>query len=411
MSYCTRGFSAFPRGFWTSDYYAPLDQPSDTAERPHRLLPLQPRLGGHHRRLAGPHDLRVVRRPRRERRLLPYGHGGPTCPRARGSTSGRATATSSGAWARTTPRTTRTSGATACCPRRCCSRSTSSAGPRMPTLPPPARPTWGPSFRSPRTTPRSSSTTTTTAPPTRPTPSTASRPSSSSTRRPGTCRGRTSGRRAPSPWPTGRTATPPRPRLPRSTSATWRFRAPTSSPSCWASSKSVSPQVVPTASGSTATFTLTVSSQKYTVDGVNVTDYMPPNWQYVAGSTTIVRPDKTTLSGASADPTVTGVPATGQTLSWSTGPGRQRGGAEHAPEPGDHDHVHRPDHRGLHRGDSEPEPGDGRRHAHGRGRHPDLHGQELRLRDLRQRRDSRSSRASERRRRSTPGTRSPTRPA
>ena len=85
-------------------------------------------------------------------------------------------------------------------------------------------------------------------------------------------------------------------------------------------SKSVSPQVVPTASGSTATFTLTVSSQKYTVDGVNVTDYMPPNWQYVAGSTTIVRPDKTTLSGApDADPTVTGVPATGQTLSWSTG--------------------------------------------------------------------------------------------
>jgi uncharacterized repeat protein (TIGR01451 family) len=83
-------------------------------------------------------------------------------------------------------------------------------------------------------------------------------------------------------------------------------------------SKSVSPQVVPTASGSTATFTLTVSSQKYTVDGVNVTDYMPPNWQYVAGSTTITRPDKTTLSGGAADPTITGVPATGQTLSWST---------------------------------------------------------------------------------------------
>lgn len=82
--------------------------------------------------------------------------------------------------------------------------------------------------------------------------------------------------------------------------------------------KSVSPQVVPTASGSTATFTLTVSSQKYTVDGVSVTDYMPPNWQYVSGSATIVRPDKTTLSGGAANPTVTGVPATGQTLSWTT---------------------------------------------------------------------------------------------
>jgi uncharacterized repeat protein (TIGR01451 family) len=84
-------------------------------------------------------------------------------------------------------------------------------------------------------------------------------------------------------------------------------------------SKSVNPQVVPTASGSTAQFTLTVSSQKYTVDGVNVTDLMPPNWQYVSGSTTIVRPDKTQLSGTpDADPTITGVPATGQTLAWST---------------------------------------------------------------------------------------------
>jgi uncharacterized repeat protein (TIGR01451 family) len=81
--------------------------------------------------------------------------------------------------------------------------------------------------------------------------------------------------------------------------------------------KSVSPQVVPTTSGSTAIFTITVTSEKYTVDGVNVTDYMPPNWQYVPGTTTITRPDKTTLTAAAADPTVTGVPASGQTLAWS----------------------------------------------------------------------------------------------
>lgn len=79
--------------------------------------------------------------------------------------------------------------------------------------------------------------------------------------------------------------------------------------------KSVSPQVVPTTSGSTAVFTITVTSQKYTVDGVTVTDYMPANWQYVAGTTNIVRPNKTT---SSADPTVAGVPATGQTLTWPT---------------------------------------------------------------------------------------------
>ena len=30
-TYCTRGLSAFPRGFWTKDYYAPLDQPTTAA--------------------------------------------------------------------------------------------------------------------------------------------------------------------------------------------------------------------------------------------------------------------------------------------------------------------------------------------------------------------------------------------
>lgn len=81
-------------------------------------------------------------------------------------------------------------------------------------------------------------------------------------------------------------------------------------------SKSVSPQVVPIASGSQATFTIKVNSQKYTVDGVAVTDYLPPNWQYVNDSTTILQPDQTLLNGSAANPTITG---TGPyTLVWSS---------------------------------------------------------------------------------------------
>ena len=84
-------------------------------------------------------------------------------------------------------------------------------------------------------------------------------------------------------------------------------------------SKSVSPQVVPTTSNTPATFTIKVDSQKYTVDGVTVTDTLPANWAITAGTTTITRPDLTTLSGPAAEPTVAG-----QTLTWSTG---QTGGS------------------------------------------------------------------------------------
>lgn len=84
--------------------------------------------------------------------------------------------------------------------------------------------------------------------------------------------------------------------------------------------KTVSPQVVPTASGSVATFTIKVDSQKYTLDGgangVTVTDFLPPNWQYVNNSATITWPDMTTH--AATNPSVTGLPATGQTLSWTS---------------------------------------------------------------------------------------------
>lgn len=78
--------------------------------------------------------------------------------------------------------------------------------------------------------------------------------------------------------------------------------------------KSVSPQVVPAALGSTATFTLTVNSQKYTVDGIAVTDYLPANWAFVNDSAEITLPDLTQVSGTAANPTITG---TGPyTLDW-----------------------------------------------------------------------------------------------
>jgi uncharacterized repeat protein (TIGR01451 family) len=75
--------------------------------------------------------------------------------------------------------------------------------------------------------------------------------------------------------------------------------------------KSVSPQIVPTAVGSQSTFTLKVNSEKYEVNGITVIDTLPASWGYVNNSTTITLADQTSLSGASANPTVVG-----QVLTW-----------------------------------------------------------------------------------------------
>ncbi|MCL5023989.1 MAG: C25 family cysteine peptidase [Nitrospirae bacterium] len=80
--------------------------------------------------------------------------------------------------------------------------------------------------------------------------------------------------------------------------------------------KSVSPQVVSTASGSQATFTIKVNSAKYTVDGVVVTDYLPAGWRFVNDSATITRPDQTQITGSAANPTITG--SGPYTLEWSS---------------------------------------------------------------------------------------------
>ncbi|HWW60252.1 MAG TPA: hypothetical protein VN181_02695, partial [Thermoanaerobaculia bacterium] len=83
--------------------------------------------------------------------------------------------------------------------------------------------------------------------------------------------------------------------------------------------KTANPAVVPTASGSATVFTISTKSKLYSVDAVNVVDTLPPNWQYSAGTTTIIRPDNTTLTGAAANPTITGAGTAANpfVLTWS----------------------------------------------------------------------------------------------
>ncbi len=70
--------------------------------------------------------------------------------------------------------------------------------------------------------------------------------------------------------------------------------------------KSVSPSVVPTAAGSQATFTIKVNSYDFSVDNIDITDTLPSGWQYVDDSTTITLADQTVLTGNAADPVISG---------------------------------------------------------------------------------------------------------
>ncbi len=79
--------------------------------------------------------------------------------------------------------------------------------------------------------------------------------------------------------------------------------------------KSTNPVVVSTVPGATlVTYTLEVKSHEFEVDAVSVVDTLAAFWGYEANSTTITRPDLTTITGAAANPTVSG-----QTLTWGTG--------------------------------------------------------------------------------------------
>jgi uncharacterized repeat protein (TIGR01451 family) len=81
--------------------------------------------------------------------------------------------------------------------------------------------------------------------------------------------------------------------------------------------KSVSPQIIPIASGSMATFTIKVNSKQYSIDGITVTDYLPLNWNYTASdTTTITRADGSTVTGGIANPLKTG--SNPYTLAWNS---------------------------------------------------------------------------------------------
>ena len=66
--------------------------------------------------------------------------------------------------------------------------------------------------------------------------------------------------------------------------------------------KTVDPVMVATTSGEQSDFTLVVNSHEFEVNDINVVDFMPGGWKYVDDSTTITLVDKTTISGNSADP-------------------------------------------------------------------------------------------------------------
>jgi uncharacterized repeat protein (TIGR01451 family) len=79
--------------------------------------------------------------------------------------------------------------------------------------------------------------------------------------------------------------------------------------------KSTSPVLVSTVAGATTvTFTLVVQSHIFNVDSVNVVDTLPANWTFDPNSAVITLPDLTQISGAAANPTVT-LP----TLTWGPG--------------------------------------------------------------------------------------------
>lgn len=66
--------------------------------------------------------------------------------------------------------------------------------------------------------------------------------------------------------------------------------------------KTTDPAVVSTTSGSTATYTLEVDTYDFSVTGLDVVDYLPDGWQYVSGSTTITLASGSTITGSSANP-------------------------------------------------------------------------------------------------------------
>ncbi len=80
--------------------------------------------------------------------------------------------------------------------------------------------------------------------------------------------------------------------------------------------KTANPTVVAAAAGSTTQFRISTKTSSYTMSSLSVRDTLPPNWQYVNGTTTITLPNLTT---STANPTITGVGSAGNpfVLTWS----------------------------------------------------------------------------------------------
>lgn len=75
--------------------------------------------------------------------------------------------------------------------------------------------------------------------------------------------------------------------------------------------KNADPNLIPARAGEVVTFSLEVSTYAFPVDDVVVADDLPPGWEVLPGETIITLPDSSTVSGAAADPEVSG-----QTLTW-----------------------------------------------------------------------------------------------
>ncbi|HET9047814.1 MAG TPA: hypothetical protein VFN29_02450 [Chiayiivirga sp.] len=69
-------------------------------------------------------------------------------------------------------------------------------------------------------------------------------------------------------------------------------------------SKVANPSAISDAAGQTSQFTITAHNYAGTVTNVNLTDTLPVNWAFVAGSAVITLPDGSTISGGAADPTI-----------------------------------------------------------------------------------------------------------
>jgi LPXTG-site transpeptidase (sortase) family protein len=74
--------------------------------------------------------------------------------------------------------------------------------------------------------------------------------------------------------------------------------------------KTTNPSVVGARAGQTSVFTLAITTDMFGISAVTVIDNLPPFWAYVPGTTTITLPGGGTISGASADPTVSGLDLT-----------------------------------------------------------------------------------------------------